>query len=594
MVSKIKNLTLRNFRGISTRVDLSLTSSQGKPVSVLILGDNGSGKSSLADAFEFCLRGRISRRGNAGVKERREARNLLLPGKAPLVSVELDNGKKFFRGQKQFSGGQDNLESAFGERLGDFAPGYALCPIVLSRSDIEVFWKLAPGERMRFFFDYLRDSASHAGYIALDIERNQQELRDVRADLLEAQIGLAVAAKIPVSGIRTRTLIGFQRWRNKEFPRQPERERRRMRTQKRIQAALDELETQIKLTAKIRQHIASQKRQAGSGDLAPPVLSADIPELLRNITSQVSDDFSEISGLAHIKRVQVSTSKQGDGLDIFCILPSGRKVDPVQVLSEGALDLLALLIMLGVTLECAKRGQSRFVILDDVWQSVDAVHRNSILDFIFEKRFKDWQLVITVHDRLWARLVEEKARKRNFPIKTVEISSWSAEYGPVLTDTSLSTVSQLKEMLLKSAPESLCAYAGRSLEELANRLSMAMRVSVPRAPGDRYTLEDLWPGVFKGINKSALPEGLKEAARKVNEIYALRNIYGAHYSTWAESMSRMEVENFASFVIDLWERVHYATCGQSIAQVYVKRERAIDWPCGHNDAGALQGCIGSV
>ncbi|MEU2577239.1 hypothetical protein ACIP3B_33120 [Streptomyces anulatus] len=516
------------------------------------------------------------------MKERREARNLLLPGKAPLVSVKLDNGKQFFRGQ-------DYPEAAFGERLNDFAPGYALCPIVLSRSDIEVFWKLAPEERMRFFFDYLRDRASHAGYIALDIERNQQELRSVRADLLEAQIGLATAAKLPVSEIPTGSLIGFRRWRDRQSFRRPEGARRRVRTPKRIESALGKLEEQIKLTAKIRQHIASQKRQVGSGELAPPVLSVDIPELLRNITSQVSDDFSDISGLAHIERVEVSTSKQGDGLDIFCILPSGKKVDPVQVLSEGALDLLALLIMLGVALECAKRGQSRFMILDDVWQSVDSVHRNSILDFIFEKRFKDWQLVITVHDRLWARLVEEKARKRNFPIKTVELSRWSAEHGPVLTDTSLSTVAQLAEMLLKSAPESLCAYAGRSLEELANRLSMTMRVSVSRAPGDRYTLEDLWPGVLKGINKSSLPDELKETAKKVNEIYALRNIYGAHYSAWAESMSRVEVENFASLVVDLWGRVHCAVCGQSISLVYVKKERVIDWPCGHNDAKVLRG-----
>ncbi|MGW4047473.1 ATP-binding protein [Streptomyces sp. NPDC004721] len=45
-------------------------------MSTLILGDNGAGKSSITDALEFCLRGKVSRRGNAGMKSRREARNL--------------------------------------------------------------------------------------------------------------------------------------------------------------------------------------------------------------------------------------------------------------------------------------------------------------------------------------------------------------------------------------------------------------------------------------------------------------------------------------------------------------------------------------
>jgi recombinational DNA repair ATPase RecF len=575
-VPKVKKLTARNFRGISQQATLNLTSTQGKATSALILGDNGSGKSSLADAFEFCLRGKVSRRGNAGLKSRREARNFL-SDKAPLVSIELEDGKSFFRGGHTRSGRPQ------GDRLTDFASGYSLCPTVLSRSDIEAFWKLGPSERMRFFFDYLRDNATHTGYIALEIERGELELESARTSLLEAQIALATAAKIPVSEIPNRGIIALERWKSTHFPvRATGSPRRRTRIPKRTQVALAELETQIKRTAKLKQHIASQRRQAGFQEQAAPVISADLPALLHGIASQVSEDFSQIAGLAHVEKIEIIGSKSGDDLDIKCVLSNGKSVDPVQVLSEGSLDLLALLIMLGVALECAKRGQSKFLVLDDVWQSVDTIHRNAILDFIFDKRFKNWQLVVTVHDRLWARLIEEKARKYNFPLKTVELSRWSADHGPILTDTSLSTVSQLSEMMTQSAPESLCAYTGRSLEELANRLSMTMRVSVPRAPGDRYTLEDLWPGVFKGINKSSLPAELKKTAKEVNEIYSLRNIYGAHYATWAESMSRTEVENFASLVIDLWNAVHCSVCGRPVSLVNIKNDKVIDWPCGHN------------
>lgn len=284
------------------------------------------------------------------MKSRREARNLL-SNKAPLVSVELEDGTKYFRGHPR-SGGH------YGDRLTGFAPGYALCPTVLSRSDIEVFWKLAPSERMRFFFDHLRDSPSHAGYIALDIERSEIVLRETRESLLEAQIDLATVANLPVSEIPNRNIIAFERWRSTQFPERTAgtSRRKRARTPKRIQAALTEFENQLKRTAKLKQHIASQKRQAGFTEPAPPVISTDIPTLLHNITQQVSDDFSQIARLPHIKKIEITASQSGggDGLDIRAILPSGRRVDPVQVLSEGSLDLLALLIMLGVALECAK------------------------------------------------------------------------------------------------------------------------------------------------------------------------------------------------------------------------------------------------
>ena len=51
---KIENVLIENFRGIKGKLELAL-----EKQSVIIFGENGSGKSSIIDAFEFCLKGEI-------------------------------------------------------------------------------------------------------------------------------------------------------------------------------------------------------------------------------------------------------------------------------------------------------------------------------------------------------------------------------------------------------------------------------------------------------------------------------------------------------------------------------------------------------
>lgn len=173
----------------------------GKPQSILAVGDNGSGKSSFASSLEFCLRGKVSHRGNAGAKTRREARNLLTPGRAPSVSVSLNNGKSYVRGKAR-----NGIE---GTTLGrdQFVPGFELCPVVISRDDIEVFWHLSPADRLRFFFDYLRDSINHSGYAALEVERAASRLAKLKTDILVAQIALSAETSWPVAEIQLHSLI---------------------------------------------------------------------------------------------------------------------------------------------------------------------------------------------------------------------------------------------------------------------------------------------------------------------------------------------------------------------------------------------------
>jgi energy-coupling factor transporter ATP-binding protein EcfA2 len=585
-MAMIRELDIRSFRGIPEQFNLDFSGNNRKAGSIVLLGANGSGKSSIVEAIEFCLRGKVSRRGNAGAKIRYEAQNLLT-NHAPSVEMLFSDNRRFLRGIRP---------SGFsGVRLGreDIISGFALAPVVLRRADIEVFWQVSAHDRMRFFFDYMRETAKHSGYDALEIERFEVNLKSAWIDVLEAQITLAGVSRHPVADIPVHDRAAFYEWRNYFYPQygphtsypfgSKDRVRGRAIAQipRPVRSAIAALSRQLEDVHKLRKRVEGLRERIGVYDGPPPVIATELPTLLDEISNQVSVDFTAIAKLPHVQNIWIKPTNSGYDLDVICELSTGNIVEPTQILSEGALDLLALLILLGVSRACSERGQHRFLVLDDIWQSIDSNHRSDILDYIFSHRFSGWQLLITTHDRLWARLIEERARKHSFALKSVELVDWTPQNGPRVRYGALRTSSQLSRLMDDAPPEVLCSYTGRALEELTDKLSTSMRTAVPRAPGDRYTLEDIWPSVFNKLKKSPPNSAVKEAVEKVNASYNLRNIYGAHYNGWAESLSDSEAREFAKFVYELWETTHCPICGVIVSRLPKGSAMDIGWECGH-------------
>src|SRR4051812_11193344 len=65
-MTQVARLTIRQFRGIASELELGFRDISGQISSVLLAGDNGSGKSSIVDALEFALQGRINRNQAVG------------------------------------------------------------------------------------------------------------------------------------------------------------------------------------------------------------------------------------------------------------------------------------------------------------------------------------------------------------------------------------------------------------------------------------------------------------------------------------------------------------------------------------------------
>ena len=286
----------------------------------------------------------------------------------------------------------------------------------------------------------------------------------------------------------------------------------------------------------------------------------------------MTESFTSISVSADfVDAVLLDAGEDGAKLAVTLMLKNGRDVDPAAVLSEANLDLLALLITCAVAEASAEQGQSRFLVFDDVFQSVDTIYRERACSYL-ANHFRDWQLVFCTHDRLWLSVLAETLRQANHPFTSREITRWAFMTGPVIREARVAPEASLQRALDDGDPVLICATAGLLLEETADRLSWVLPTSVTRRRADRYTLGDLWPGVAKKLKKTRIAS----IAEDVTQSAVFRNLVGAHFNEWARSLSTAEASRFGSSVLALVSAVRCGDCGTWLLP---GGDSAVRWTC---------------
>lgn len=292
--------------------------------------------------------------------------------------------------------------------------------------------------------------------------------------------------------------------------------------------------------------------------------------LLGDVSEPLSHAYSAITGDTWVRRIEVRFGHTGElSIDFSLTTESGLEVDPQTVFSEGKQDLLALLFFLEVARAAARRGQAKVLILDDVLQSVDSTVRVNLIDWLL-KELHDWQLLLTVHDRAWRAQLTNLMNKNGHNFIEKEIRSWSFKGGPRLL-SDIGDTSALSNALESGSHHSVAVEAGRLLEQIADRLSWTLPVAVQRAQGDKYDLGALWPPLLKKLSKTSLKQVVADIDRNI----LLRNLLGAHYNEWAQSISAADADFFGRAVLSLHSDVFCADCRQWL----VPNRAGPPWAC---------------
>jgi hypothetical protein len=429
---------------------------------------------------------------------------------------------------------------------------FAISPISLQRSDIVRFLATPPEERGRLFVDHflstLKDALPSAGSRVAVAKTELADLKAKRRDLMR-EVADRTGVKLETNYVELVQRAYFDGLSKRQYEDRYSRK------------APPEGVRYAREFERLGQQIAEKKRELSALEpgKAPGLYEQRLralAALLGSVDTPLTESFISVTGISWVKALKVVFGRVAAlSIEIEIELKSGEVAAPEQLFSEGYQDLVAFLFFMEVTRAAAGRGQARVLILDDVFQSVDSSVRLAMLSYAL-RALKGWQLFITVHDPLWKAQVVDLMRQHNFGFSEVAIRRWMFDSGPLVLGDSPQDNATLAEALEKGNVATICSEAGRLLEQVCDRLSYLLPISVTRRPGDRYTLGDLWPGIAKKLKNTTVGEIIS----RLNTWLHLRNMVGAHYNEWAASLAVSDAEQFGTSVLRLLEETYCNEC----------------------------------
>ncbi|MFC9477895.1 AAA family ATPase [Streptomyces griseus] len=152
---KIRSVQVEGFRGFPNRLTLNFSNSPNiAPVSCLLVGENGTGKSTFVDAIEFCLTGRYPRIASESKQTSLSSLcNFASPDGATWVEVEFTDGSKFKRSIEEEDGGL-----AIVPKISH--PSFKGSGLALHREEIISFLRSTPKARHGIFAEFMRSAAA--------------------------------------------------------------------------------------------------------------------------------------------------------------------------------------------------------------------------------------------------------------------------------------------------------------------------------------------------------------------------------------------------------------------------------------------------
>jgi hypothetical protein len=553
---KISELTIENFKGITAPIFLRFNNIKFQNNAdicnaVIIFGDNASGKSSIVDALEVALREKL-------LNKKLFDENLTSsPELAPLF------GKREGRIKIKFDDKDINildriinydLKTISGNSPDDFKK----FSFVLRRKNITSFWDLHESKRQLIILDFFKDLENQKDIptvndlegIITDISSLKKERVDI-IGLIITEINLKYSSEqhffenTKLDEIIKKHLEVTHDVKNRKID-------KNLLQEYFSNSTIDIINKLKFLNQQLKD--LNKKKKTIENPVKKNNFEQQLTDFLHSISKDVTDDFICYSSLDYIKDIQIVLGEQSSfSLSFIVEMNNGQKISPQKVFSEANLDLLAIIVYLNIAKKAPDKGQSKVMVLDDIFQSIDSEVRISIIQYICTN-FKDWQIFYTVHDKLWYTLLSNELGKNKITNRIeYRIYNWNYEYGPTIHPYFSNDLIYYTDVIMRTDANDLLSIFGRLQERIYNELTYIFELPIPRKPEKDIKLNDMLSELKKYLSNSNISD-------IINDLDTFYRNLGSHDREYKYAIDDFTAKKYAKQVLKLYQLVYCFYC----------------------------------
>lgn len=310
-------------------------------------------------------------------------------------------------------------------------------------------------------------------------------------------------------------------------------------------------------------------------------------QFVQDILNAVSHEAERLYQIIHPKedtksgRLELDPGRRASLLQ-FVEFAGHSDVIPQGYFSDSHLDTLGFCYWLALAKRTAP--ETKIIVLDDVFTSVDNAHLGRIIELIDSECDQFAQIFVFTHNRNWRDRYKYNQAAGN-RAHLLELRRWTPNRGLSHSQTSVE-LSELVELLNRFTSgdpsvdrQELASRCGILLEAILSHLSQHYQCKVPHKPDGDYTLGDLISGcqtLMKILHVQRLeasqttseptgapaPEGIKEAFKKLCELAFIRNQVGCHFNLAGAEIADSDVEQFGEATVFFARLVVCEHCGE--------------------------------
>lgn len=245
-----------------------------------------------------------------------------------------------------------------------------------------------------------------------------------------------------------------------------------------------------------------------------------------------------------------------------------------KVLSESLLNSLGL----AVYFTCVKQfnDQCKFIVLDDIMNSLDIENRDTVLDLI-EQEFADYQIILFTHDLYWFQRIIKR-----FPSWiSKKIKGWDYKTGSNI-DFAKTTKQEIEDLLADSTTVEDAGFKlGKHVEGILNELCENVEAEIKHRymRNDPPSMEELFDALYKRLKDKLKENPVVEKVQNAKKYEpSIRNFTGHPRGNYSSTISPAEVRRAMEEWFTLEEDLWCSDCRRYVE--YVQKRDSIECRCG--------------